>query len=370
MPTLDGIPLELLQIIASNLSQRDIGAFVRSNRHFYISLISYLYQHNKKHHRGSALVWGVQENRVDTVQRSIQEYFHLDIIFPDSPAGYYIHRDSYGYDYYLTPLDSAIRSCHYRMVRLLIENGAGVNQTHITRASRYSCHAYMQECINYEIFSVSTAKAKLQALRAALQMGHSELVDLVSKDRADVPSLYREALDIIDEAVKRCKQNTLPIVKLLLDKGAELRWSVYEPSDSRIMTCDAILRPILERWRLVSPTGRSFTPNAVCDAAFYGNKPLLNLFLEMGASPNCVGTSQNWVGTPLMAAAHSGQFKMVKFLVEKRADANLTIEPVTTSLSMACYSTSAPLRERVPPWLQDIEEKTKIIDYLLELGVK
>jgi hypothetical protein len=48
MPTL--LALELLEVIAaSNLSQSDLSAFIRSHRYFYLSLTFYLYQYNKRY---------------------------------------------------------------------------------------------------------------------------------------------------------------------------------------------------------------------------------------------------------------------------------------------------------------------------------
>lgn len=60
MPNLLMLPDELLEVIASNLAQSDISAFVRTNRRLYLSLNYYLYQHNKKYFKGSALAWGAR----------------------------------------------------------------------------------------------------------------------------------------------------------------------------------------------------------------------------------------------------------------------------------------------------------------------
>lgn len=42
MPNLLMLPDELLEVIASNLAQSDISAFVRTNRRLYLSLNYYL----------------------------------------------------------------------------------------------------------------------------------------------------------------------------------------------------------------------------------------------------------------------------------------------------------------------------------------
>jgi hypothetical protein len=51
MTTLLGLPPEVLEAIASNLSQCDLSAFVRTTRYFYLSLTHCLYQLNKEQHQ-------------------------------------------------------------------------------------------------------------------------------------------------------------------------------------------------------------------------------------------------------------------------------------------------------------------------------
>lgn len=79
MPTLPKLPHELLEAIASNLSQSDVRAFIRSHRCVYLSLTYYLYQHIKRYSGGSALRGGARNGVIETVQRSIQQNFNLEI---------------------------------------------------------------------------------------------------------------------------------------------------------------------------------------------------------------------------------------------------------------------------------------------------
>lgn len=127
MPTLLTLPLELLESIASNLSQRNLSAFIRSHRHFYLSLTAHLYQYNKRHHGGSALIWGVQHSMLKTVQYSIQQNFNLET------------RSQSLIRYGQTALRIAIGNVDYAMVKLLVENGAEINETDIIAASYRSC---------------------------------------------------------------------------------------------------------------------------------------------------------------------------------------------------------------------------------------
>ena len=71
-----------------------------------------------------------------------------------------------------------------------------------------------------------------------------------------------------------------------------------------------------------SLTGHKYwvKPGTVSHAAFCGNKPLLSTLIEMGASLNYI---DHYNRTPIMWAAHSGQFDVIKLLSGKGADANL-----------------------------------------------
>lgn len=310
------------------------------------------------------------------MEYSIREKFDLEIKIRDRRSQYRRHLDSYKYVPFLTPLEFAIRGCYYPMVKLLVENGAKIDQTHITRASQHGCHAYMSKHIHSEVFSffLKSENARTKGFRAALQMGHDELIDIVSTNkRAEIPSLYSQILTFIELSVRRCKEN-MPIMQLLLDKGAERGWCLHLPSDSTnnlIVPCDVTLRFILEKQSLTIPTASSISSDAMCYAAFYGNKPLLNLFLKMGAEPNFLGNWYDWQGAPLALAAYSGQFEMVKILLEKGADANLTFEPGITALEMARTISKNSLHYYEQSlWVEDTEEKGKIVEYLLELGAK
>lgn len=78
MSKLLSIPFELLEAIVSNLDQRDLYVIIRTHRRFYLSLIYNLYRYNKKHSKGSALLWGARNWQLTTVHYSIQEGFDLE----------------------------------------------------------------------------------------------------------------------------------------------------------------------------------------------------------------------------------------------------------------------------------------------------
>ena len=85
MPLLD-ISNELLLCISENLeSERDINAFTRTNRHLYYLLNSYLYRHNVRKFRGSALLWAAEHGREVTAQRLLEEGANIRVKTNNEP---------------------------------------------------------------------------------------------------------------------------------------------------------------------------------------------------------------------------------------------------------------------------------------------
>ena len=79
------------------------------------------------------------------------------------------------------------------MTRLLIESGAEILDTDICMASYKSCRTIIWEAsppdpdggYQFPPPGLRPDEPKSKAFRAAVQMGHDELVDLVSKERRD-----------------------------------------------------------------------------------------------------------------------------------------------------------------------------------------
>jgi ankyrin repeat protein len=64
------LPNELLQYISENLKfERDINALTRTNRRLYILLNPYLYRHNVRLFRSSALEWAAEWGQEGTAQK-------------------------------------------------------------------------------------------------------------------------------------------------------------------------------------------------------------------------------------------------------------------------------------------------------------
>src|SRR5436305_2888378 len=101
------VAIELLLCISENLeSERDINAFTRTNRCLYYLLNSYLYRHNVRKFRGSALLWAAEHGREVMAQRLLEE-----------GAKAYVNVQFYG----RTALYAAAEEGHISVVKLLPE---------------------------------------------------------------------------------------------------------------------------------------------------------------------------------------------------------------------------------------------------------
>jgi hypothetical protein len=200
MATLPSLPLELLRAIASKLKkQRYLGTFVRTNRHLYLSLNAYLYCCNNEHFWGSALIWGVRQDQIRTVEYSIQE------------GGNVQRSDGRGY----SPLETAIYTNNYAMIKLLVENRAVERDPYLCgRALSMiiddNCHKILRKRSPY-------TEAESKVLWSVKRMGHEELVDLVNrKDQEEVKDIYSPVWPTLAEAVSVC-ETRVSIIRLLLE---------------------------------------------------------------------------------------------------------------------------------------------------------
>src|ERR1700733_7188217 len=99
------LPNELLQHISESLElERDINALTRTNRHLYNLLNPYLYRHNIRLFRSSALSWAAKRGQEGTAQKLLGAR-------ADTKT-----RDEHGY----TPLLLAIMKGHKTIVELLL----------------------------------------------------------------------------------------------------------------------------------------------------------------------------------------------------------------------------------------------------------
>ncbi|KAF3387916.1 hypothetical protein DPV78_011923 [Talaromyces pinophilus] len=71
------------------------------------------------------------------------------------------------------------------MVKLLVENGFKIRQNHIACASRESCQMIICKNVpkDFDSPDVDPDQPQAKAFRAATELGHNELVDVVAKKK-------------------------------------------------------------------------------------------------------------------------------------------------------------------------------------------
>jgi hypothetical protein len=155
MANLLSLPPELLEVIASNLSQNNISAFTRAR----LSI---------------GMGCSTQGDENSTILHTAN--FNLEVKYRRGHL-----RGS-------RPLYLAIHNADYAMVRLLIEIKSKIRGADIDCALRASCRAIIDR--NASPFPDTGPDHPLsKAFRAATELGHNELVDLVSR-RIGRPILF------------------------------------------------------------------------------------------------------------------------------------------------------------------------------------
>lgn len=219
----------------------------------------------------------------------------------------------------------AICRVDYAMTRLLVESGAKIRNTDINFASFGSCQAMIWNLTPSHRSSYGYPPdpgpddPRSMALRAAIQMGHDELVDLTSeKDQTEIPNLFSPIWPSLVQAVRSCEAR-VSIIGLLLEKVAREQdcWYLLSRYDEG-GCCDVTLKLFWEKEKSLIRHKHSINPGAVSTAALRGNKPLLSTFIGKGANLNYIDRHNR---TPIMWAAYSGRVDIIKLLVERGADA-------------------------------------------------
>lgn len=225
------------------------------------------------------------------------------------------------------------------MVKPLIENGFKIRQNDIACASRESCKMIICKNVpkDFDSPDVGLDQPRAKAFRAATELGHHELVDLVAikKDKGGIPALYKPIWPTLRKTAPLC-QAKISIIRYLLDKVAEQtanakdrkKMRCYDPvscspfsAHEVYQCCDVSLRLFWERERKFTSYTRSYDPHALSSAAFNGNNPLVEPLIEMKVDPNYIDCYNQ---TPIMWAALVGRLETIKLLLEKGADPNLS----------------------------------------------
>ncbi|VUC26312.1 unnamed protein product [Clonostachys rosea] len=140
-PSLPDLPNELLHAICETLtSARDISALSRTCQQTFQALILYLYRFDYNKSRGSAVNWGILNNRLDTIQRAtsagvdVVTLHHLTLVAKSGNheifTSLWTCKEKYGGfetidkdDQGVRPFDVAVASGRLKMVKVFLSTG-------------------------------------------------------------------------------------------------------------------------------------------------------------------------------------------------------------------------------------------------------
>ncbi|KAH8424381.1 uncharacterized protein LDX57_002132 [Aspergillus melleus] len=298
------LPNELLQAILAELNlERDINAFVQTNRHLYQNFNSFLYRHHVNHFRAVALTWATIRGREETIRKLLLEGADKVIethnksnspLFLSAMCGHlsitnFLVEQNYDPDARnetgRTPLSWAAQNGHMDIVKFLLSKGVDMD---------------------------SEDEDNQTPLFFTVERGH-ELIAKLLLEKGARPNLKNAGFQRTP-LFYAAERGTLSVVKLLLEKGADL-----DPTDIHGRTPlsfaaqsgqESVIRFLLDRGADVdAATNRGRTP--LSWATMFAHDAAVRLLLERGANPN----SANYEGnTPLSWAAERGHISTVEIL--------------------------------------------------------
>ena len=129
--SLSTIPTEILFLVLSHLLPKDINCIARMNHQFYSIVNPCLYKHNVRYSKGSALINGLANSRLATVQNALLAGADIQVVQR-------LHRDPLLY--------YPAKSGEMEIFDLLLNSGADINTQGITQwallfKAAYSGHA-------------------------------------------------------------------------------------------------------------------------------------------------------------------------------------------------------------------------------------
>lgn len=307
---LQNLPNELLSCIAEALSsEKDINAFVQTNRRTYRTLNPYLYQHNLQQSGSSVLLWAARHGQKKTAANLLRE-----------------RRNDQAKCDYGTPLCVAAEMGHEEIVKLLLDKGADVNaQGGYNGNALYAASEEGHEAI-VKLLLDKDADVNVQSgyygnpLHAASTRGHATIVKLLLDKGANInaqdgcggSSLYAASLGGHEA-----------IVKLLLDKGADVNVQSGKYYNALFAASsggyEAIVKLLLDQGAEVNASNGGYY-NALYAASCGGHEAIIKLLLDKGADINAQG---GLFGTPLQGTLYEGHETTMKLLLDKGADINV-----------------------------------------------
>ncbi|KAJ5795006.1 hypothetical protein N7457_001605 [Penicillium paradoxum] len=323
MAGLDQLPLELLQMIAGELSsEKDINALVQTTRTLYHHLHLFLYKHNIQHHQGSALLWAAKNGYVDLAVRLLDAGASIAAFVSRQEKAYY-KATSYLLKEVENPLLFAAQGGHLLTLKSLLSE---------TRSDRACSPAQLRTVLHWAICSRD-----------------DEIVDLMITHKAplDPAGDHYDAFSALGFAVASLNNSIIP---RLLEAGAQSGPKEYPcPVTNAIYTNQRLIVEILLKHgeRAKSDGGlryiarqndkdlfqllvkydaleiEAFGAQAVFIAIMHGHCEMVELLIEKGANPHLswelvVGVPHNsfWYST-IGFALHFEYPEIVKLLLAK-----------------------------------------------------
>ena len=237
-----------------------------------------------------------------------------------------------------TPLMDAVIADHLEIAKLLLDKGADVNAK-ARHGYSYTAMRLAASRNRPKIAELLKQRGAILTLETAAMLGDTERVREFLKKGID-------GQDNGQALVWASRQGHLQVVKLLLDRGADVnakgelgRTALMEASGRETELMEASESGHLEIVKFLLAKGADVNAQkdlgrwtALMSAAAGGNVEIVQALLDKGADINAKNY-QGW--TPLMWASEEGHLQAVKLLLDKGADVNAKDEWGNTALTSA-----------------------------------
>ncbi|KAI5840036.1 ankyrin repeat-containing domain protein [Morchella snyderi] len=222
-----------------------------------------------------------------------------------------------------TALPWAAFGGHEYIIKLLIGGGANVSardKSGITAFERAEKKGH--KSVTRLLENPKKPPGLMEGLEKTVKLGCLEKVELLLKNERHIDRLcMRKMLHIAVEAGYE------PVVRLLLEKGADIRFLIGNSGWNALHAAAAnghepVVRLLLEKGADISSTCGNSGGNALHVAALKGHEPVVRLLLEKGAD---ISTTDDNAWNALHHAALKGHEPVARLLLEKGADISSTV---------------------------------------------